>query len=284
LPLEPSSAPKPEIPDEGTDGSWQHRYLSREGRYQEALRTVAEQQDQLAQLSEELMRTQELIQQRQAPQAPTPPPPSYLTQDDRKNFGDELIDLSMRAARQVLTPEMARLQEENDRMRTQLLRAAKRTIDQALDYAVPNWREINKNPRFVAWLRLPDVYSSRIRKQLLDEAAAAVDASRVIRFFQGFLDEERATGHIAAQPSSSLPPPAPREAAIPLASLAAPGRPRPANGGEPSPLPDKPTYTRAFITKVGRDYTRGAYRGREAEYERLWADMVAAGNEGRVVG
>jgi hypothetical protein len=251
------------------------------GRFEAAERQNADMQDQMAQLGEELMQAQHALQGQRPPQQLRQ---HFLTDDDFKNFGPEMIDLAQRAARQVMTPEMQRLQEENDQLRQNLARTVKQTLDQALDYAVPNWREVNANERFHHWLRLPDLYSSRIRKQLLDEAVQAADARRVIGFFQGFLQEEAATGHVAPAVPVSAPAPPPREPAIPLASLAAPGRVRPANGGEPIVPPERPIYSRADILRLSRDYQRGAYRGREAEYQRISADIVAAGNEGRIRG
>jgi hypothetical protein len=277
-PEPPPAEPPPgaEPPDDGAPGSWKHRYLAREGRHAKEL---AEIEDQMAQMGQELVRLQRMVQQPQ-----NAPPPAFLTEDDLRNFGPEMLDLAQRAARQVVVPEMQRLQSENEQLRENMARASKRTLDQALDYAVPNWREVNRNPRFISWLRLPDVYSSAIRKELLDEATAAVDAPRVISFFRGFLKEEEATGHSNPEPRTAQPAMPPREPAVPLASLAAPGRARPANGGDPSLPPERPIYTRADLARIGRDWRQGVYRGREAEYQRLWEDIVAAGREGRVQG
>ena len=69
------------------------------------------------------------------------------------------------------------------------MRASKRTIDQALDGAVPNWREINRHPQWLEWLQEPDPYSRVKRQRLLDEAVERGDANRVIAFFNGFLGE-----------------------------------------------------------------------------------------------
>jgi hypothetical protein len=52
---------------------------------------------------------------------------------------------------------------------------------------VPNWRQINDDPRFHQWLLMPDTYSGVIRDHLLKDAAHAANASRVISFFKGFL-------------------------------------------------------------------------------------------------
>jgi len=118
----------------------------------------------------------------------------------------------------------------------------------------------------------------------LNDAIAAADATRVSSFFRGFLAEEAATGHLEPPPQPRPTPQVPpREPAIPLASLAAPGRPRPATGGDgPPSLADGPTYTRADITNAHKAYMKGAYRGREAEYEALQGEFIKAQNEGRL--
>ena len=45
---------------------------------------------------------------------------------------------------------------------------------------------------------------------------------------------------------------------------------------------DKPIYSRNDIIAASRAYMRGAYRGREAEYEALQADIVRAARENRI--
>ena len=61
--------------------------------------------------------------------------------------------------------------------------------------AVLNWREVNNDPRFIAWLDNPNPLSGCTRQQLLNEATARGDAGRVIAFFRGFL-QEAAAGHL----------------------------------------------------------------------------------------
>ena len=46
----------------------------------------------------------------------------------------------------------------------------------------------------------------------------------------------------------------------------------------------KPTYTREQIKQLYEQHRRGAYAGREAEWNRLEADIIAAIREGRVQG
>jgi hypothetical protein len=127
---------------------------------------------------------------------------SYLTQEDERNFGPEMLDLAMRAARHGLAPELAQLHDQNQELRDQLNSATKLSLDRELDREVPNWREINTDPRFHAWLLLPETYSGVIRDRLLKDAVAAGDAQRLVKFFQGFLREQGGAGQPVAAGSA----------------------------------------------------------------------------------
>ena len=123
---------------------------------------------------------------------------SYLTREDEQNFGHEIIDLIQRGSRQAMAPILDRLEERDEQLREGLQRAAKTAIDHALDTAVPNWREINQDPRWFDWLNSPEPYSGYRRQDLLNDATAKGDAGRVIVIFKGFI---AAAGGQPAQPA-----------------------------------------------------------------------------------
>ena len=286
-PAEPPPAPvefdpkeRPQGPIE--NGSWEQKYLSMQARYNQEKKERTEMQEQMVQMGDELVRTQDMLRPRNNGKPPAPK--HYLTEKDVQDYGPDVLDLAQRAAKHAVAPEFARMEQENERLRKQIADDRRRGLYQTLDAQIPNWREIDNNPRWRQWLLLPEQYSGRIRQQLLNDAIQAADAIRVSSFFRGFLTEETATGHMEPPPQPRPTPPVPpREPAIPLASLAAPGRPRPASGGDvPPSLADGPTYTRADITAAHKAYMRGAYRGREAEYEALQAEFIRAQNEGRL--
>lgn len=286
-PQVPAAAPPPpapaasSVPEDENSQTWKSRFYGLQGRYQGAQKTIGEMQEQMTQLGTELMHAQ---QQRPAPRKAAPPPVPYLTDQDVENYGAELIGVTQRAALQAVAPQLQAVEQQNAELRKQLAIEARRRLDQAVETAVPNYKEIDRNPRWHRWLMGVDVLSGRVRQQLLNEAISSASAPRVISFFNGFLREEAATGQI--EPAPSLPPigqsPLVREPAVPLASLAAPGRARPATGGETSLPSEKPTYTRAQIAQLYRMHQKGAYAGREAEWNRLELDFIAAGNEGRI--
>jgi len=178
---------------------------------------------------------------------------SYLTLDDERNFGSELLDVAIRAAKHGLAPELERLHGENAQLRDEVSRAATTALNQALDAAVPNWRQINNDPRFHQWLLTPEIYSGVIRDRLLKDAAAAGDAERLIRFFRGFLQEQG----VAGQPTAS------------------------ARSRRAGPTVTGRIYSRADIERYSRAYREG--RIPEAEYQRISADIVRASREGRIL-
>jgi hypothetical protein len=182
---------------------------------------------------------------------------SYLTREDEQNFGPELLDVAIRAARHGLAPELQRLHEENQQLQGQLDSATKLSLDRELDREVPNWREINTDPRFHAWLLTPEPYSGAIRDRLLKDAVAAGDAQRLIRFFQGFVREQGGAGAASA---TSQPRARQRRSA-----------------------PDgKPIYTRPQITEMARRRQKGLID--DAAWLRWEYELIAAGREGRIVG
>lgn len=278
----PAAAPPPPPAEDESPEAWKRRYLRMQGQFTASQKTIGEMQEQMTQLGNELLYANRVASQpRQAPQQAAPPPPAYLTEADVQNYGSDLLDVTQRAAMQAVAPQLRNLEQQNAELQQRLAKEARRGLDQAVELAIPNFREIDRNPRWHNWLLGVDVFSGRVRQQLLDEAISSAAAPRVISFFRGFLTEEQATGHLEPEPQSRQAA-APREAAVPLVSLAAPGRVRPATGGDSSVPPDRPIYTRAQIAQLYAMHRKGAYVGREAEWARQDADIIAAGREGRV--
>ena len=260
-----------------------HRYLSMKGRYEQAAQTIGSMQEQMQQMGDELMRLQRMVtQQRQIPPAPPTPRQPLVTDKDLEAYGPELIDVVKRAALEAVSPELARLNQTTQQVRQTVVKQSQDGVYQQLANAIPNWSEINQSPRFKAWAGLRDVYSGEVRSKLLNAALQAADAPRVVAFFRGFLAEEQATGQ-APEPQHEAA--TPRQAAVPLEMLAAPGRAKPAPGGTmPGSPADKPIFTRAQISEFYTRVRQGAYNGRDADKARDEAMIFSAQKEGRVRG
>jgi hypothetical protein len=298
--LDPAPAVSPPPPPQSDDPNiLRSRTLSKEGRQtnkelaeklEATTKKLEAYEKDLGQLQEQYYR--EIVQAQRAmnvQQPPPPPPlPQYLTPDDEKNYGRELLDVSQRAALQAIAPHlqqtetrMQQLARENADLRAQQIHERRRILDSQVEQAIPDYREFDRNPRWHKWLLGIDLMSGRVRQQLLNEAISAGNAPRVLSFFRGFQNEEIATGHQQPpQPSPAHAPP--KEAAIDLAALASPGRARLATGGETSVPADKPFYTRDQLKALYSQHRRGVYVGREAEWARIDADIIAASREGRI--
>lgn len=278
----PPQEPQPTADENLTAEQWRHRYLSMKGRYEQSATAIGSMQEQMAELGDELVRTQQSIRQPQPePQRQQAPPQSLVTDEEIKTYGPELIDLVQRAARAAIMPDLRNLHNGVDQVNKRVQGVSANTLYQNLDRHVPTWREINVNPRFKVWCSLRDVYSGALRGKLLNAAFQAADAPRVVAFFNGFLAEEQATGQLP-DPSLQPPSPAPRTAAIPLDMLTAPGRAHPAGGDNPNLPVDKPIFTRAQIAAFYADIRRGSYVGRDPEKQQMEQSIFLAQREGRV--
>jgi hypothetical protein len=114
---------------------------------------------------------------------------------------------------------------------------------QLLDVKVPDWRDINRNPQFSAWLSEMDVYSRKTKNQLLLDAYAAGDVETVSNMFGGF----KASVKVDKQEDEDedLAPPSTTSGSVDTSRSA-----------------DK-SITRAYISKFYQDVALGRYKGKE---------------------
>lgn len=285
----PPPAPEPEpsreafSSDADLQGKYDRMVQSMNGRLKQRDDTIAGMQDQLNAMGLELQRATAVLEQRGT--SPQIPAPTSLTPEDREFAGDQLLDIVRKVAGEVVAPVVT--QQQNVQKTQQ--RTASQMFYSAMDSAMPDWRDINRNEDFKAWLRLPDVYAGRVRQALLNEAVKAADAPRAIAFFKGFKSEKGLSP--SPQPTPEPQPAPQRQAATTLEALAAPGRAQPA-GGSPPQQPaatEKPTYTRQDISNFyahKRLFPKGQgyYAGKQTEMDATERDIVQAQHEGRIKG
>lgn len=230
-------------------------------------------------------------QQRQAPAAPPTPAPSLITDEDRKDFGEDMIDFVQRVMRETMGSAMAQMAGritalENSLRQTsrQAETAAKSAEDLAfekyigsLDSLVPGWRETNDDQAFVDWLRNRDTFSRKTRRELLASAHAEADASTVAEFFRAYWKEKGSAP--ATPPAPSTPPSSPP--ATPTVDPQTLVAPAAANAPAPTANPrGGRIWTQAEIEKVYDD--RMKKRIGAEDFARLEQEIEAAVLEGRV--
>lgn len=207
----------------------------------------------------------------------------HITDKDIEEYG-ESIDVMRRVSREEAAAaqhRIADLEQLIRNMQTSILprveQVAQRqaaTAEQSfwsdLTAVVPNWREVNSDQGFQAWLLDVDPLTGLTRQTYLDDAQRNLDASRVASFFRTW---QGLSGQSVAQSPRNV-------AASQLDKQVSPGRGR--SGG--SATADQPkTYTNADIAKFFDDVRKGSFKGREAERDRIERDIFAAQRENRIV-
>ena len=267
---------------------WMQHAKSMEGRYNQSKEQILNLQTAVSEIGEELVRTQALTARQPAPPVAVPQPqpaPVLITQQDVDTYGNDFLDVAQRAAIQAVTPKLNALEQRNQQLERQVRRQTIQSIESVLDGAIPNWPAINLSDKFKSWLRRREIYSNRVRSDLLSEAHRAADAARVLSFFKGFLAEEEATGSTEFLPTQQEPtlPASPHAPAVELQTLAAPGRARPAQGSTPNQPADGPIWiTRGQISQFFANVRKGVYVGREQDYMNDQAIIFECERAGRI--
>ena len=280
--LQELPAPAPPQPQ---FSEWEQRYNTLQGKYNTEL---PELRGQIRSLENLIAAMQSAPRQETAPAPhvpatlPAAPVAREIPSADVEAWGQDLVDAAQRWAEARLAPRMEELERRvaaaevgSQRVET---RTAQQSVEASLDRAVPTWREVNVAPEFLVWLDQADPFSGAKRQVLLTDAHRAGDAPRTIAIFQGFLREQTAVSQPPGiPPNQTGAPPADR---LPLEHLAVPGRGQtapPAQGA-----PERRVWSTAEITQFYRQKQRGMWDTRQDEAERLEADIIAAGREGRV--
>lgn len=292
-----SPQPPPVQQDDPNSDTWQHKFVSEQGRTQKLRQDVSA-------LSQEVSNLRELLATMQTAQHA--PPPSELKEDRQQQqfkanltpeeieqWGPDLISVIDRKAREIayqianeetqgLRDQVKQLGGRVDTVGQTAAVTAQEQMKRALDRneKIGGWREINHEDEFLGWLQYPDPLSGKKRHDMLLSAWNSNDASRVAAFFESFLKE---TGRAPApsSPATQGNGAAPQPAKPTLEAFAAPGKSRssaPSNGAQPS----KPTITTGDISRFFADKLAGRFKGREADAETYEREIFAAQNEGRI--
>lgn len=277
----PAEAPKPAPAPAPAEDNWEHKFKSEVGR-NAALR------DQLAGMSAQVQNLQNVLAAMNQPALDQPAGEltfESLTDDERREYGEDLLGVVGKKAMAEVAPILKKMQDRLDAQAatikslsgTQSVNAQQKVLD-VLDDKVPGWRVINDSEEFLAWLALPDAFSGAIRHNMLKEAFAQGNASRVMAFFSGFNAEAAATAPAGTPKPTPAADPAPR---VTLEELAAPGKAKaaPSSAGAEAP---KPIITRAQISAFYAEVAAGRWKGRDAEKLAAEKMIFDAGNEGRI--
>jgi len=291
----PQAPQAPQQPVPQTPQDWEHQFNSLRGRYDR----TTEDNRRMAQQVSEMQRLLATMSSSGSPDAARQNPPQQegsgvrfsgpvatprVTAKERQEFGDELIDVMGRRAQEVYEPyvqqmanELAQLKRQVGGVQNHVTYDARSRMYDTFNKELPNWRQLNEHPEFLAWLELPDGLSGRIRKDMLGEAYNRNEASRVTEFFKRFLSDQAVHGPAGSgqQPGNGGSP----SPQVDLMSLAAPGR---AKAGQTQVTPEKPLVYASEIAQFYRDASLGRYKGRDDEYRLIEQQIFEAQRDNRI--
>lgn len=280
-PPPPASTVQPTTPE--TELQRLHQQLqSEQGRRAAQDTELAELRGRIQQLTEQLARQQQ-------PQAPAEPPPlNLITDADRTDFGEDMIDFVTRVVKQthareleaalkrigMLEGQMRQIGRQAQTAHKSAEELAAAQYYQTLSRLAPGWEETNGDQKFLDWLKNRDRFSRKTRQELLSSAHAEADAETVADFFKAYWAEIGATPAASPAPASN-PAPAPSVDPSSLVAPAPSSTPTPAvnpRGGK--------IWTQAEIEQVYDD--RMKKRISPEKFAELEAEISKAVVEGRV--
>lgn len=283
-----SPQPPPTHQDDPDSDTWQHKFVSEQGRTNKLRQDVSTLTQEVSNLRG-LLATMQTASSVQPPSAdPQQAFKSEITPEEIEQWGPDLIGVIEKKAREIAHQQTQELRQQVqqlggrvDNVGQAAAVTAREQMMRSLDSneRIRGWRDINHDDEFLGWLQYLDPLSGTKRHDMLLSAWNSNDASRVAAFFDSFLKE---TGRASAPPSAQQTNgAAPQPSKPTLEAFAAPGKSRssaPASGAATS----KPTITTGDISRFYADRTAGRFKGREADAEAYEREIFAAQSEGRI--
>lgn len=272
-----ASSATPQSPAD--DAAYKAKYEALQGKYNaEIKQPKGELLDRVQQLSSDNERLSRELQALQV--APKVPPPARKPVDDTylASVRTEYPELApaLEAQHKMLTDkdgEIESLRGQVEQMSSGQVQERQDRYLADLASRVPDWEQVNARKEWADWLLQVDPRSGRSFDELLKEAHQAGNAARVA----GFFNEYQQQGSTAA-PNVATDP---RERAVQPDT-------RGASAGDPA-HDGRPVYQKADIQRFYTELARGRqgylrrYAMTEAQLVALDADIMAAGQEGRIV-
>lgn len=267
--------PQPEVkPDKPVDAvaeeTWQQKYRTLKGMYDAEVPRLHSQVKELTARMEHLQRDAEV----KKPEAkPTYVPEQLVTDEDVQAFGEDLIEVQRKVAREVageFRRDLDSLKAENEELRKQLTttgtQVSEASFEQRLHRLVPNFQEVNADPKWIEWLDEVDPLIRAPRKVVAQEAFNRADAEGVKYYVDLFL---KSAGPVATNSKA--------------AELERQIQPNRSAAATSQPSPKGRNFTNADIEKMFQKAADLSGRGRIEEALKLEAEIDAAYMEGRVV-
>ena len=242
---------------------WEQRYKSLDG-------MLKSRDKQIAQLHELIASMQHSAQQ-PAQKEVSQESQQHITDEDTKMFGADMVDMARRAAREEVYAGMQSLHAEIQSLRDSLKgvetttqHTVKESFESKLDSLAPNWRTLDRDENFIAWLR-----DTPARRDVFAAAVQQRDAQSVASYFQEYerITQAQQTQRTSAQQARKQQ----------LEKQVAPGRSK-TTSKDVRTSGDEKIWTRSEISETYANKKRI----KPDEFSKLEREIAAAQREGRV--
>jgi hypothetical protein len=179
------TATEPEVKaapqDPPAEDKWEHKFKVIDGKYKAEVPRLAAQIRELSQKVDSLSAENEELKSR-----PATPAQTLISPEDREKYGDDLLDVIKRAAKEEVgskEAEIAVLKKQLESITSTTAKQSEVSFYDRLGQLVSDWPAINDDPNFHEWLDEYEELTGKRRQDLLSEAETSKDADRVARFF-----------------------------------------------------------------------------------------------------
>lgn len=213
-------------------------------------------------------------------------PFKYIKEEELEDYGPEFMDMVGRAARDIAEQQTSSLQNEITELKNQLGTTGQRvqnTEQQGfyyqLDRDVKDWREINQDKKFVAWLDMLIPETDTRRQDALMDAFNHQDVGKVASFFRNYASTQE---NANTPTEGAVPNGAGGQPTLSLESMVSPTA---GQGNPPQGAPaqqQKKIWTQPEIDAFYKASRQGKFKGREADKATIEADILNAAATGRV--
>lgn len=272
-PVDEQQAPEQaeEVSQEPPSDAWKHKYKTLQGKYSAEVPRLNQ---ELKELRQTLAQMQEQLQDQQTKKQPEPEqlkePEKYVTDEDRDNFGEDLLEVQRRVAKEVvaeLRQELSQLKQENQALKQQFGQVNVSNFQTRLLQAVPDFAEIDQDPRWITWLDEVDPMLRGPRRAIAEQAWSRGDVDAISAYVKLWKDSLGGTS-----------PKQDRQA-----ELKRQVQPKRANAPASVPQQGK-TYSGAEAEAAFAKVQQLIAMGRMDEAQALEQEISAAYAEGRITG
>lgn len=181
--VKPAGTSAPDVEE-----TFEHKYRTLQGKYDAEVPRLHQRVKELTEKLDELS-TKLVEQSKQETSTKVEEEVSYVTDADREEFGEELIDVQRRVAKEVAREYDKRLQAQEAVIEDLKKRLGETdgkighmTFAQRLAHLVPDFEQVDNDPRWIAWLDGHDPILRGPRRVQAAQAYNAGDAEAVAHY------------------------------------------------------------------------------------------------------